>query len=61
MMTDNTKIGGDDAVRILQEVTLGTKPKTADTPDQARYREQIVKEVAAIKQAGGQVDVPTLI
>ena len=51
-------ISSDDVERIVVEVTTGKSPATADTPEQAEFRQKIESEVAEIIAKGGIVDIP---
>jgi hypothetical protein len=53
---------GDRRIRILMEV-LGDAAKTAvwpdDTPEQARFRAALYRDVDDIRRRGGMVDFPS--
>jgi len=44
--------------RILCEVTMGKRPTTPDTPEMAKFRAQMKKEVKEIKDKGYEVQIP---
>jgi hypothetical protein len=51
----------DHLDRILEEVMLGKEPEVPDTPEEAKLRRQLEKEVDEILAAGGEVYLPAEI
>jgi hypothetical protein len=48
----------DKAEKILVEIMQGKQPKTPDTPEEAEFRQRLIKQVADIQAQGLVVDVP---
>jgi hypothetical protein len=48
----------EDMNRITKEVTLGMSPRDPDSPEQAKFREDVGKDIAKIEAAGGIVAFP---
>ena len=52
-------MSSDHLDRILKEVMLDMEPEVPDTPEEAKIRKQLKKEVEEIDAAGGEVYLPS--
>jgi hypothetical protein len=45
-------------VRIVKEVSLGAEPAKQDTPEEAKYRKKIKKDLKEAKKNGQTLSIP---
>jgi len=51
----------NEAIRITKEVTLGMPAPNQEDQEHRAFREQVTREVEAIRKAGGVVELPSEI
>jgi hypothetical protein len=49
----------EDVFRITREVSIGAKPKTPDTPEQAQFRASVQQDAVKAKASGKILHIPT--
>jgi hypothetical protein len=55
---EKSAMTGDDAKRILIEMTAGQPPPPEEDPESAEYRRNIQRQVDDILRDGGFVEIP---